>query len=233
MISDLWNGPLPLPRTRTVGELRPVLADPGCGEEDGSPVYWMYRRLARTEEDRKWLEDAGIRYDITVIPPGDLCGECVKTRGHYHSPNPAGVEYPEVYELLMGTAWYLLQDRPCTDLCVVEARPGDQVVIPPGYGHITINPGGETLIMANLVAEANQSEYAPIERLQGGGFYAMTGGWVKNPRYPEEAVLRWGSPAPIPGAPAGASLYDLVGRGDLLGFLTRPEDYPGMSGRPE
>jgi len=233
MISELWGGPLPIPRTRTVAELRPVLADPGCGEEDGAPVYWMYRSLARTDEDREWLEGAGIRYDITVIPPGDLCGEYVKTLGHYHSRSPAGVEYPEVYEVLMGTAWYLLQDRGCTDVVAMEACSGDQVVIPPGYAHITINPGRETLIMSNLVAEANESEYDPIVRCRGGAFYAMTSGWVKNSRYPDDAQLRRESPAPIPGAPAGASLYDLLGRDDLLGFLTRPGDYPEMTGRSE
>ncbi|MHC1626472.1 MAG: glucose-6-phosphate isomerase family protein [Methanoculleaceae archaeon] len=213
-----------------MGELRGVLAVKDCDEEDGAPVYWMYRNLAKKDEDREWFGKAGIRYDITVIPAGDLCGEFVKTKGHYHSRDPAGVEYPEIYEVLMGSAWYLLQNHDGTDVRVVEAREGDRVVLPPGFGHITINPGKETLIMGNLVAEANISDYTSIEERQGGAFYAMKDGWVKNPNYPAGTELRWVSPVPLPGVPEDAALYDLARREELVGFLTRPGDYPEISG---
>jgi len=68
------------------------------------PLYFMYRDLAKSDADRQWLRSHKLRYDITVIPPCTLSGEWVKTKGHYHPKNPAGIGYPEVYEVLEGEA---------------------------------------------------------------------------------------------------------------------------------
>ncbi len=60
-----------------------------------------------------------------------------------------------LYEVLEGLAHFLLQTNALDDVVLIEARKGDIIVIPPGYGHVTINPRlDETLIMANLVSTA-------------------------------------------------------------------------------
>ena len=66
----------------------------------------------------------GLRYDVTVIPPSVLCGEYVKTKGHYHPDNHHGVGYPEIYEIIEGSAEYLLQDKALSDaVCIsLEGR---------------------------------------------------------------------------------------------------------------
>ena len=178
-----WQGPLPVPSLRYAGELAGVLAVPGC-PVDG-PVYSMYRDVARTPADRRWLREQEIRFDITVIPPGDLCGEFVKTKGHYHPANPSGTGYPEIYEVLEGEAHYLLQTRDCADVVMITAFAGEIVVVPPGYGHVTINPSRTAVLqMANLVSSAFQSEYQAYEDLRGAAFYEMSdGALVKNPFY--------------------------------------------------
>ena len=89
-----WNGALPAPGIRTIRDMRGVLANPRCPAS--GPLYYMYRDLARSAADRRWLADQQLRYDITVIPPFDLCGEYVKTKGHYHPADPAGIGYPEL-----------------------------------------------------------------------------------------------------------------------------------------
>ena len=134
-----WDGPLPAPRIRTIGEIRGVLRDPAC--ECREPLYFMYRDLSKSPEDREWLRAEDLRYDITVIPARILCGEYVKTKGHHHPPGPGGVPYPEIYEVLRGEAHYLLQTRAADDVRLVRAAAGDRVLVPPGYGHVTINPG--------------------------------------------------------------------------------------------
>ena len=214
-----WKGPLPTPEIRTAEDMAPVLADPSCRET--GPLYFMYRDLALTPEDRGWLEENRLRYDITVMISRELCGELAKTKGHYHPPSPAGIRYPEIYEVLEGTAHYLLQKRDLSDIVMVHAKQGDLVVVPPGYGHVTINPGRSELVMANLVSSAFSSEYGDYERLRGGAYYELSGGRVvRNPTYPEIPLLRICRASEIrPLLPLPeCGLYDLVGS-DYLGFL--------------
>lgn len=222
----VWKGVLPEPDVRNIDDMRSVLKEPDC--RCTSPLYFMYRNLARSEKDRQWLTVKRLRYDITLIPPRTICGELVKTKGHYHPENSAGAGYPELYEVLEGYAHYLLQKEDLTDIVLVDARKGDLVLIPPGYGHVTINPGNEDLLMANIVSDEFSSIYRPYEEMQGAAYYE-TGPDIfeKNARYHDvpgirkipakETVKKLGIMGP---------LYELVEkRWDGLSFLNEPQDY--------
>ncbi len=225
-----WDGALPLPSVRTIEEMRSVLADNSCN--GNTSLYFMYRDLAKSDTDRQWLHSRKLRYDITVIPPCNLCGEWVKTKGHYHPKNPVGIGYPEVYEVLEGEAKYLLQLRRLDDIVMISAHAGDIVIIPPDYGHISINPSVEkTLTMANIVSTAFESEYGEYETLHGAAYYAMSDGNLrKNPHYPKIPEVR------SPGAHWRSAmhrlckgpLYNLIGNETMLTFLNFPEQYPGI-----
>jgi len=224
---SIWEGELPQPAVRTVEDMRPVLADPSC--TSSGPLYFMYRDLAKSDVDWNWLHLNKLRYDITVIPPCTICGELVKTKGHYHPNNPAGTGYPEIYEVVEGQAHYLLQSRRLDDVVMVSAYAGDLVIIPPGYGHVTINPSPDTtLVMANLVSRAFESEYGPYEKYQGGAYYEMSDGRVqKNSRYSDLPHVRYigatciGEIHPLCRGP----LYNLIGNNEALSFLNFPEKY--------
>lgn len=225
-----WDRALPLPSVRTIEEMRSVLADPSC--EGSTPLYFMYRDLAKSDADRQWLHSHSLRYDLTVIPPCTLCGEWVKTKGHYHPQKPSGIGYPEVYEVLEGEALYLLQSRRLDDVVMISASTGDTVIIPPDYGHISINPSADkTLAMANIVSTAFESEYGEYETLHGAAYYAMSNGNLKkNPYYPKIPEVRY------PGSHWRSAmhrfctgpLYTLIGNGSVLGFLNFPEKYPAV-----
>jgi glucose-6-phosphate isomerase len=227
-LADLWPGPLPAPAVRTVDDMRCVLADPAA-RCDG-PLYFMYRDLALTPEDRTWLSEQDVRFDITVIPPATIGGEYVKTKGHYHPEGPSGLGYPEVYQVLAGEAHYLLQRKDLSDVVAVTARAGEFVLIPPGYGHVTVNPGDEVLVMANLVSTRFSSEYGVYEEQRGGAYYEMEGGaWVRNPLYPElpDVQVVRAEEMPKLGIRHGRGIYEMVaGREDLL-FLNEPERITG------
>lgn len=225
-----WDGELPPPAIRTIEEMRPVLADPTC-TCDG-PLYFMYRDLAKSDSDWKWLHSHHLRYDLTVIPPRDLCGEWVKTKGHYHPVNPAGTGYPEIYEVLEGEAHYLLQSRDLRDLVMIRAVQGDMVIIPPGYGHISINPSrDQTLVMANIVSTAFESEYGEYESYHGAAYYELcTGELRKNlcyPRIPPVRMIRANSGHDLHRVLKGP-LYSLVGNAEALAFLNNPERYASI-----
>jgi glucose-6-phosphate isomerase len=222
-----WEGELPQPAVRTIEDMRPVLADPSC-ESSGS-LYFMYRDLSRSVTDWNWLHHHHLRYDLTVIPPCSICGEWVKTKGHYHPKNPAGIGYPEIYEVIAGQAQYLLQSRTLDDVVMISAQSGDLVIIPPGYGHISINLSvNTTLVMANIVSTAFESEYGEYEKYHGGAYYVMSSGLMqKNPYYPTLPPLRYLGATCASGMHhlCKAPVYDLIGNETALSFLNEPEKF--------
>jgi glucose-6-phosphate isomerase len=225
-----WDGELPPPAVRTIEEMRLVLADSSC--ICNGPLYYMYRDLAQSDTDWKWLHSHNLRYDLTVIPPRDLCGEWVKTKGHYHPKDPAGVGYQEMYEVLEGQAHYLLQSQDLSDIVLIRARAGDVVIIPPGYGHISINPSpDETLSMANIVSTAFESEYGEYESRHGAAYFVLCSGeFRKNPRYPGVPPVRSVKPKSGHGDHRifHGPLYSLIGNAEALAFLNKPEDYAAI-----
>lgn len=230
-MSPGWMGALPAPGIRTVRDMKSVLAEPRCPENGA--LYFMYRDLARSAADRRWLGENRLRYDITLIPPRDLCGEYVKTKGHYHPADPAGTGYPELYEVTEGEALFLLQSRALSDILLIHAGTGARVAIPPGYGHITINPSPDaTLALANLVSTAFESEYGEYETLHGAAYYLMNDGRiVKNRHYPAVPPVRHFTA--VKGRDAAdractGTLYSLVGNRPALAFLNEPEKYPDV-----
>ena len=182
MMISFWDGPLPKPAERTVVDMQCVLADAGDITADKT-LYFMYRNLSKSEEDKVWLSENKLRYDITVIPPCTLGREYVKTKGHYHPDAPCGHGYPELYQVLSGEAHFMLQKTDLSDICVLKAKEGDVVLIPPGYGHVTINPSDKTLVMANIVSDDFESEYEYYTKMNGAAYYEFSGGeFVKNPK---------------------------------------------------
>lgn len=218
--------PLTNPDIRSCTELRAVLADSDCPCE--GLAYEMFRALAKDEEDRKWLSEYRIRYDVTRIRGRTFCGEWIKTKGHYHPLSPDGTAYPEIYEILEGEALYLLQKQDLSDIVLVKAKTGDRVLIPPGYGHVTINPSEETLLMANLVSSTFASDYLPFERLRGAAYYLFSDGRImKNGNYPAIPEIRVldatgkSLPEPFP----QRDLYTCVGDEKALRFLNYPGEF--------
>lgn len=169
------------PDIRHLHDLEKVVYDREWFENSPNfELYYMYRGIE---------EKGDLRYDITVIPPKMLGVEFTKTKGHYHPEN-----YGELYIVLEGKAMYLMQrideEGEINDIYAIEATKGDYVVIPPHYGHITINHGKETLKMANWVYGGFESVYKPIEEKEGGGYFYTVEGWVKNKNYESLPDLR-------------------------------------------
>jgi len=191
-------------------------------------LYFMYRDLSLSRSDEKRLIEQGLRYDITIIPPRMLGREYIKTAGHYHPFVPGGrVTYPELYEVLEGEALYLMQKQDLSDVVVVYASAGDKVLVPPNFGHITINCSNKTLKMANFVARNFSSLYDPIKDRAGGAYFFTKDGWIKNERCPEAAELRrvQAPQATRIGLSKGREMYPLLREPGKLEYLTRPEEH--------
>jgi glucose-6-phosphate isomerase len=174
------------PDIRRLDDVRNVLFDKDWAKTAPDlELYYMYRGLK---------EENGIRYDITILSAMMLGKEFNKTKGHEHIG-----KYGEIYTVLEGEAIYLMQsatDNKISDAYAVMAKKGDFVIIPPGYGHVTINPSEkEDLKMANWMAANVKSDYSLFEKMQGACYYYTKSGWIKNENYKETPKLRFEQPS--------------------------------------
>lgn len=229
MIELEFGGRTRSPDVRRLYDMREVIYDQdwlsGAGDFD---LYYMYRDLFLSRSDQQKLNDYDLRYDITIIPPAMLGIEYIKTAGHYHPLVPGtDVTYPEIYEVLEGEALYLLQNEDSSDVVYVRASAGDKVIIPPGYGHITINESNKRLKMANFVARSFSSIYEPIKKLGGGAYLYTKDGFINNPKYGSQASLREVKPPSSAilkkiGLSKGREMYPCIRTPEVLEYLTRP-----------
>jgi len=207
------------PDVRTIEQMRPVLRDENA--TGPSEAYYMYRS-AHLPQHVTLFQSNSLRYDVTVIPAAKYGSEFVKTVGHFHAKKGAHT-YPEVYEVLDGEANYLLQDD--SRVIVFEAKRGDKVVVPPDYGHVTINAGKKSLVMANIVSPDFSSDYSVFAEKRGAAFHCLDSGWAENPRYAGFSMAR-----EAPGKDNCAfftrakTMYELFcGDQNLFSFLKEPE----------
>ena len=182
------------PDVRQLSELKNVVYDKAwfALTDTTLELYKMYRKLK---------VENGLRYDVTIIAPKMLGEEFVKTKGHIH----AGF-YGEVYIVLEGEGFYFAQkgdENNIEDVFVTHGKKGDVILIPAGYGHVTINPGNQDLETANWVAEIDKGNFEPFERNQGACYYYLKSSssdgsestsWVKNEHYKQVPELRFEEP---------------------------------------
>lgn len=169
------------PEIRFLSDMRKVLYDQKWAKgAKNFPVYYIYRGLKKRGD---------LRYDITVLLPRMLGKEFPKTLGHEHSKG-----YQELYRVLAGKAIFLIQKvkgKEIIDVRVIKAKGGDWIIVPPGYGHITINPSKEILKVGNFVSQKCKNIYNLFKRRQGGCYYYTRSGWIKNKNYKRIPELRF------------------------------------------
>ncbi|OGX25986.1 MAG: hypothetical protein A3J51_01790 [Omnitrophica WOR_2 bacterium RIFCSPHIGHO2_02_FULL_45_21] len=219
------------PAIRFLKEIKEVLVE----KELSSPaeLYYMYRDMHKIK-DAERLAKHKLRYDVTVIRPGRLGNEFMKTAGHYHPG-----DFGELYEVLSGCAWCLLQrrntgdERIIEDVILIKAKTGDKIVIPPRYGHILINIEKEHLVTSNWVSASFHSQYELYEKAQGAAYYIFEDSlgerFEANPYFKEVSRIRVALPAKeikkfglVSGAPMYSLLYKEAGK---LDFLNNPLKY--------
>ncbi len=215
---------LPKPDVRTLKQIRPVLL---AKNPKKKRFYYMYRNVAPDPAFTKH----NLRYDITVIPGNHVGREEIKTTGHYHAHiKGTNMTYPEVYQVIKGKAVFLFQKRvnnKITDVIVAKAKAGDIVLVPPNYGHITINPSKETLVMANFVYGKFKSQYKDMLEKHGGAYYGIEKDgkvkFIKNPNYKSVPKIRYKTPR-FQGLKSPIHT-DCIKNPEKYLFLVRPQKY--------
>jgi glucose-6-phosphate isomerase len=132
----------------------------------------------------------------------------VKTLGHIHDPEPDSmVDYPEICEVLLGTAHFLLQKLDpggpfARDVFYVVVKTGEKIIIPPGYDHLTINPGPGPMLFSDVIARAVSTNYTKMKKSGGGAYLEVEENgqpcFIPNPRYRQATPLRQARPLSFP-----------------------------------
>ncbi len=197
--------------TRELDALRPVLLD--ADVEGPDVIYWMYRNTG-LPEDAALSEAHRLRYDLSAFRSVTLGPEYMKTSGHYHPVIPGTkLAYPEVYEVLHGEALYVMQmvddyaaspeEVVVEDVIMCRVRAGQKIIMPPGYGHVTVNTCEEPLLMSNWVSSAFSSFYGTVEDARGFSWYVVNDGgepsYLENKSYAQGVpAVRWAEVQEVP-----------------------------------
>lgn len=160
--------------SRTHEKMSEVLMDPnGAG-----PAIHYY--MIRGGVDQK---------NITVWEPGTISGEYIKTYGHYHVG-----ELAETYWFIYGQGIALLQKLAIDadgnmiadeveEFKAIYAKPGEEIFIPAGYGHLVVNIGSTYFVTAddspvnfdeqNPVSMPGHADYKLVQQMQGFAYYVV------------------------------------------------------------
>lgn len=206
-------------------------------------VYDVYRGI-RYPADEALFDRYQYRYDITVIFDGKIGLERKKTSGHYHGFTPDRIAtYAEVYEVIKGKALYVLQksfnfensddEIQIEDVKLAIVNEGETIIIPPDYGHCSVNIGSGPLIFSNLAYVPCAIHYDQVKRYRGMSFYIHDGGHddfniVSNPNYKENLNFELVKvrEAQEYGIKFGTPVYQsFITAPDRFGYLADPTAY--------
>lgn len=178
-----------LSSARELSGLKPVLKDENASGPD--PVYWVFSEVT----EKEWA-------NVTVIASGRLGEEYPKTFGHYH-----GFDILETYHLVEGEGVLLMQkkhldengkhvENMVDEVYLISAKPGDEIVITPEWGHSWSNVGNGPLISFDDWRSGHKpTDYEVMEKLQGMSYYLVEENGqpkaVKNPNYTDLPEPKW------------------------------------------
>lgn len=174
---------------RTLTDIRGSLgqADP-TGPED---LYAIYMDVA-VAGDLPALIRQGLLFGLVRYADGLVGDEPVRSQGHVHAVSAScGTSTPELYEFWEGEGAVYMQERVADDpgrCFAVHAVPGDVVLVPPGWAHLTVNAGVHTPMTFGAWCVRDYGfDYTGIRERQGLAWYpkVSVGGisWVPNPAY--------------------------------------------------
>jgi len=176
--------------SRSHEKMQEVLMDPNA---KGPSIHYY---MIRGGVDQK---------NITVWEPGTIGGEYIKTYGHYHVG-----DLDETYWILFGEGIALLQKRAVDkngneladvidEFKAIKVKPGDEIYMPSGYGHLVANTGKTYLVTADTspvdfeerdpVSLPGHADYKPVQQMKGFAYYVIENdgkpALKRNPLYKE------------------------------------------------
>jgi glucose-6-phosphate isomerase len=228
---------IPREGKRTYDQLQDVTIEP-IEEQQKEYAYLVYRNVFMRRDSGAFLSSQ-LRYNLIVMPPGVIGNEYLKTLGHFHSSKPGTlISYAEIYEIILGEAIFLIQKMDASFQTVTEhyiytCKQGEKMIIPPGFGHTTINATQGTLVMGNIMTIDNDPNYEVFKRFKGASYRVLRG---KEGNMIIEKNDHFGPMPPLKkitvkslehlNIPSSQPLYELlIKKSETFSFISNPDQF--------
>ncbi len=220
--------------SKPTNKMTHVLAFPDSASDDMAYEFYQGVRLGK---DKKAFQDAGLRYDMTVVYPGLVGIERKKTSGHHHK-FIAGktLEHPELYYVVSGEAAFILQpvnaEGGPEKFIVVKVAGGGKIIVPGNCTHGTVNIGPGALVFSDFVLDSGGNDYGGVGARRGLGVYVFENNgkieFTRNKSYPDDISIFSGEVAACDsmGTAPGKPVYlDFLDDPDKFRYLREPGEY--------
>ena len=226
----------PAPEIRRLDDIRASLADP---DSRGPEELYAIVMDVGISADREEIIKRNLLFGAVTYAAGTIGQEPVRSQGHIHAVSPScGSSTPEVYEIWSGEAVIYIQESGEDDpgrCCAVHARPGDVVIVPPGYVHATVNadPRRSMTFGAWCVRDYG-FDYRAVRRHGGIAFFPYMDGdtlkWRENPTYQGgKLIIKEARTYEDFFLEPGVPIYTQFRKDpDRFLFVSHPESYPGV-----
>ena len=200
--------------------------------DNNKVLYYIYRNCC-LEKDAPVFKKHGVRYDLTLLMPGKIGNEPVRTVGHLHNLLRKIGRPAEIYQVLFGSAIFLFHDIKTDHIYAVRKSKGEKIIIPPQCAHITINASSsKPLLIANIFINNANSDYSFFKKTHGPAWYPTIkkGNKIyfkKNPNVKRDVNFSKKTSRVLPfGLNSKTSLYkEFVLHTNRFSFLSNPKKY--------
>jgi glucose-6-phosphate isomerase len=187
----------PTPEARKLDDIRKSLLDPSC---EGPDVVYNIAMDVGHKEHFAALQGNMLLFGIVVYAKGKLGKEPVRSQGHVHAISPhSGWSAPEIFEFWHGRAIVYGQEKTSDDpgrCFAISAKPGDVVVIPPGWAHYVVNADPRSNMAFGAWCDRQYGFVYDAVRARGGLAWfpvisendSLT--WQPNPRYQKSQLTQ-------------------------------------------
>lgn len=175
---------------RTLEAIRPSLRDPRC---DGPRTVYSIAMDVGKNSHREQLIRQHLLFGVVMYSAGRLGREPIRSQGHIHKISPFSQwSTPEVYEIWQGEGIIYMQERGDDDpgrCFAVHARPGEVVIVPPGWTHATISADPTTPLVFGAWCDREYGfVYDKVRAHNGIAWFPLFDDdgkivWEANPKY--------------------------------------------------
>jgi glucose-6-phosphate isomerase len=182
---------------RRMNDIRSSLFEPNCSGPD--PVYAIAMDVGKVSH-RDELSSRKLLFGVVAYASGKLGREFVRSQGHVHAISRyCQCSTPELLEIWQGRAVVYMQESAADDpgrCFAVEAKPGDKVVVPPGWAHCVINVDpSEVMVFGAWCVRDYGFDYRAVRAHGGLAWFPLSDEsrnvkWERNPTYKVDCIVK-------------------------------------------
>jgi glucose-6-phosphate isomerase len=230
----------PQTELRTLDSIRKSLLEP---DSKGPEIVYAIAMDVGKKVHKETLTKLHLLYGAVTYAAGTIGKEPVRSQGHIHVRSSFAKNYstPEVYEIWQGEAIIYMQEFGGDDpgrCFAVHGRPGDLIIVPPGWVHATISAQPATPLTFGAWCDRNYGfDYDAVRAHKGIAWFPIVADgsiqWIPNENYRKSKLqLSEARTYPEFSLEKGKPVYtQFEENNDKFLFVTRPDLFTDIWGR--